>query len=47
MGEYSNYKLGNVDLETEKAYLAIIEDFTDKEIWVLNLFLQEVILGRI
>ena len=34
MSEYSNYKLGKVDLETENAYLAIIENFTDKEIWV-------------
>ena len=34
MSEYSNYKLGKVDLETEKAYLAIIEDFTEKEIWI-------------
>ena len=34
MSEYSNYKLGEVDLETEKAYLAKIDKFTDKEIWV-------------
>ncbi len=34
MSEYSNYKLGKVDLETEKAYLAIIEEFTEKEIWI-------------
>jgi len=34
MNEYSNYKLGEVDLETEKAYLAIIDNFTDKEIWI-------------
>ena len=34
MSEYSNYKLGKVDLETENAYLAIIENFTTKEIWV-------------
>ncbi|MCE7748954.1 MAG: hypothetical protein GPJ51_11190 [Candidatus Heimdallarchaeota archaeon] len=34
MSEYSNYMLGKVDLETEKAYLTIIENFTDKEIWV-------------
>ena len=33
MSEYSNYKLGEVDLETEKAYLAIIDNFTDTEIW--------------
>ena len=34
MSEYSNYKLGEVDLETEKAYLAKIENFTDTEIWI-------------
>ena len=34
MSEYSNYGLGKVDIETEKAYFAIIENFTDKEIWV-------------
>ncbi|NPD87380.1 MAG: hypothetical protein HGN29_01570 [Asgard group archaeon] len=34
MSEYSNYKLGKVDLETENAYLAIIDNFTDREIWV-------------
>ncbi|MCG3221885.1 MAG: hypothetical protein H7641_10945 [Candidatus Heimdallarchaeota archaeon] len=34
MSDYSNYKLGKVDLETENAYLAIIDNFTDKEIWV-------------
>ena len=34
MSEYSNYKLGKVDLETENAYLAIIDNFADKEIWV-------------
>ena len=34
MSDYSNYKLGEVDLETEKAYLAIIDNFTDKEIWI-------------
>ena len=27
MSEYSNYKLGEVDLETEKPYLAKIENF--------------------
>ena len=34
MSEYSNYKLGKINLETENAYLAIIDSFTDKEIWV-------------
>ena len=34
MSEYSNYRLGKVDLETDNAYLAIIDNFTDKEIWV-------------
>ncbi len=34
MSEYSNYKLGEVDLETEKAYLAIIDKFTEKKIWI-------------
>ena len=34
MSDFSNYKLGKVDLETENAYLAIIDNFTDKEIWV-------------
>ncbi len=34
MSEYSSYKLGEVDIETEKAYLAIIDKFTEKEIWV-------------
>ncbi len=34
MSDYSKYKLGEVDLETEKAYLAKIENFTDAEIWV-------------
>ena len=34
MSEYSNYKLGEVDLETEKAYLAAIDNLTDTEIWV-------------
>ena len=34
MSDYSNYKLGKVDLETENAYLAIIDNFTDKEVWV-------------
>ena len=28
MSDYSNYKLGKVDLETKNAYLAIIENFT-------------------
>ncbi len=34
MCEYSNYMLGEVDLETEKAYLAIIDNFTDTKIWI-------------
>ena len=34
MTEYSNYKLGEIDFETQKAYLAKIDQFTDKEIWV-------------
>ena len=34
MSDYSNYKLGKVDLETENAYLALIDNFTNKEIWI-------------
>lgn len=34
MSDYSSYKLGDVDLETDKAYLAKIENFTDIDIWI-------------
>ncbi len=32
--KYSNYKLGKIDIETEKAYLAFIDGFTDRTIWI-------------
>ena len=34
MSEYSNYKMVKVELTTEKAFLAIIENFTEKPIWI-------------
>ena len=34
MSEYSNYVMGEVELETEKAYLAPIERFTEESIWI-------------
>ncbi len=34
MSEYSNYRMVQVELTTEKAFLAIIENFTDKPIWI-------------
>ena len=34
MSEYSNYVMGEVELETEKAYLAPIEKFTEEAIWI-------------
>ena len=30
--QYSNYKVGKVDIETEKAFLALINDFIDNPI---------------
>ncbi|MCG3257841.1 MAG: hypothetical protein KAU62_17175 [Candidatus Heimdallarchaeota archaeon] len=30
----SKYSLGKIDLETEKAFLAIIDNFCDKPIWI-------------
>ncbi|MHA1218164.1 MAG: hypothetical protein ACTSSN_04750 [Candidatus Heimdallarchaeaceae archaeon] len=32
--KYSNYKLGKVDIETEKAFLALIDGFVDNPIWI-------------
>ncbi len=32
--KYSEYKLGKVDIETEKAFLALIDAFTDRTIWI-------------
>ena len=32
--KYSDYKLGKVDLETEKAFLALIDGFVDAPIWI-------------
>ena len=32
--KYSKYRLGKIDLETEKASLALITDFCDKPIWI-------------
>ena len=32
--KYSKYKLGKADIETEKAFLALIDGFTDKPIWI-------------
>lgn len=34
MSEYSNYKMVKIELTTEKAFLAIIENFTDRPIWI-------------
>ncbi len=34
MSDYSNYKMVKVELTTEKAFLAIIENFTDRPIWI-------------
>ena len=32
--KYSEYKLGKVDIETEKAFLALIDGFVDNPIWI-------------
>jgi len=32
--KYSDYKLGKVDIETEKAFLALIDGFTYKPNWI-------------
>jgi len=34
MDEYSEYTLGDVEIETEKAFLATIDKFTKKPIWI-------------
>ena len=34
MSEYSNYVMGEAEIETEKAYLAPIEGFTETAIWI-------------
>ncbi len=34
MSSYSPYKLGKIDLETEKAFLAFVANFTDQPIWI-------------
>ena len=31
---YSKFRLGKIDLETEKAFLALIDGFTDNPIWI-------------
>ena len=31
---YSAYKLGKIDIETEKAFLALIDGFVDTPIWI-------------
>ena len=32
--KYSEYKLGKIDIETEKAFLALIDGFIDTPIWI-------------
>jgi len=32
--KYSTFKLGKVDIETEKAFLALFTDFCEKPIWI-------------
>ena len=32
--KYSKYRLGKIDIETEKAFLALITDFCGKPIWI-------------
>lgn len=32
--KYSDYRLGKVDIETEKAFHALIDGFTDNPIWI-------------
>ena len=32
--KYSKYRLYKIDLETEKAFLALIDNFCDKPIWI-------------
>ena len=32
--KYSEYKLGKIDIETEKAFLALIDGFVDTPIWI-------------
>jgi hypothetical protein len=34
MSEYSDYIMGEAEKETEKAYLAPIENFSEKAIWI-------------
>ncbi len=34
MSEYSNYKMVQVELTTENTFLAVIENFTEKPIWI-------------
>jgi len=34
MIDYSTFKLGKIDLETEKAFLALVDNFTDQPIWI-------------
>ncbi len=34
MSDYSTYKLGKIDLETEKAFLAFVDTLSDRPIWV-------------
>ena len=32
--KYSEYKLGKIDIETEKAFLALIDGFTNRTLWI-------------
>ena len=32
--KYSNYKVGKVDIEIEKAFLALIDGFVDNPVWI-------------
>ena len=32
--KYSKFRLGEIDLETEKAFLAFIDGFTENPIWI-------------
>ncbi len=32
--KYSKYRSGKIDLETEKAFLALIDGFVDTPIWI-------------
>ena len=34
MSDFSSFKLGKIDLETEKAFLAFVDNFTNRPIWI-------------